>query len=140
MDLNSEAGSKADYEALMEQAAKQIEAVRDMSAQLAEVRGEAEAADGKVRVTVRQGGSVDAIELDPRAMKLQSHELSEAIVEASHAATEDVNAKLKDLLETALPGAGESIVSMTDPEAIEKEQAVSEERVNSIIESLRRGM
>lgn len=128
------------YEELMAAAAERIDAVRNMSGQLADLRGVGEAADGKVKVSVMPGGNLENVELDPRAMKLQSHELSEAIVEAAHAASIDASQKSSELMESVLPGAGSAIVDMTDPEAVASGQAASEDTVSSIIDSLRRGI
>lgn len=128
------------YEELMAAAAGRIEAVRDLSGQLGDLRGEGAAADGKVKVTVLPGGTLENVELEPRAMKLQSHELAEAIVEAARAATIDATRKSSELMESVLPGAGSAMVDMADPDAIASGRAASEETVNSIIDSLRRGM
>jgi len=131
--------SSGDYEALMASAAEKIEAVRNMSGQLAELRGIGEAADGKVKVTVLPGGALERVDLEPRAMKLPSHELGEAIVEAARAASVDVTHKSSELMESVLPGVGSSFVDMTDPDAVASGKAASEETINSIIDSLRRG-
>jgi DNA-binding protein YbaB len=131
--------STEEYDSIMREAADRLERVREMGAQMAELRGEGEAADGKVRVLVQQGGRLETLELDPRAMRMASEDLAAAIVEAVAAATEDATAKASELMESVLPGAGASIVGMTDPDSLADAKATSEEAVNSIIDSLRRG-
>lgn len=130
----------AEYEALMREAANKIESVKQIGVKLAAVRGTGEAADGKVKVTVHQGGRLEAVDLDPRAMRMASEDLGAAIVEAVAAATEDVTAKAAELMESVLPGAGAGIVGLADPEALAQERENSEARVDAIIQSLRDGM
>jgi DNA-binding protein YbaB len=56
------------------------------------VLGTAEAADGLVKV-IAETGKLSKIELNPRAMRLPSEDLAEAIVEAANAALADLAAK-----------------------------------------------
>jgi DNA-binding protein YbaB len=51
-----------------------------------EIRGQGEAADGLVRATVAPGSRVEAIQLDPRVMRMSSEALAEEIARAVNAA------------------------------------------------------
>ncbi|REF37488.1 YbaB/EbfC family nucleoid-associated protein [Thermasporomyces composti] len=128
-----------DHERLLKEAADRLERIQAMGTQLTEVRGEAETADGKVRAVVRPGGALESLTLDPRAMRMASEDLAAAIVEAVAAATEDVTAKVAEAMESVLPGVGASIAELADPAALAEAQSRSEQQINSIVESLRRG-
>ncbi len=62
----------------------------------------AEAADGLVRLTVDGTGDLVELALDPRAMRLSSADLAEAIQEAFRVARADVQAVIQEEL-TAVP-------------------------------------
>jgi DNA-binding protein YbaB len=128
-----------EHESLLREAADRLERLQEMGAQLSEVRGEAESADGKVRVVVRQGGMLESLVLDPRVMRMASEDLAAAIVEAVAAATEDAVAKAAELMESVLPGVGASIAGLTDPAALGEARSRTEQQISSIVESLRRG-
>ncbi|MFB9475206.1 YbaB/EbfC family nucleoid-associated protein [Nonomuraea salmonea] len=61
----------------------------DVMGLVGDVSGEAASPDGKVRVRVTASGQLTGLRIDPRAMRLGSQELAEAILEASRRATED---------------------------------------------------
>jgi DNA-binding protein YbaB len=58
----------------------------DVGARWAEARGTGEAAGGQVRVTVDGTGDVVELSIEPRAMRLGSQDLADAIREAFRAA------------------------------------------------------
>ncbi|WP_246365650.1 YbaB/EbfC family nucleoid-associated protein [Nonomuraea rhodomycinica] len=70
-----------------------------MQEQLAELRGQGEAANGNVRVEVAPGGALLGVKIDPRAMRLDSEELSEAIMDAFTRAAEDAARRMSDIVE-----------------------------------------
>ncbi|MEV0592664.1 YbaB/EbfC family nucleoid-associated protein [Nonomuraea cavernae] len=80
----------------------------DVMGQVGEVRGQATAADDKIRVQVSSSGELTSLRIDPRAMKLGSEELAEAILDAARRATEDAARRLMDVtrpyLDDDLPG------------------------------------
>lgn len=85
--------------------------LEDVRNALREVRGEGEAADGLVRVVVGPSGTLEDLELDPRAMRLASEELRDAIVEAAQAATADAQAKVTELMSDFAGASGESLAA-----------------------------
>lgn len=129
-----------DLDAIMRQAADKIERLQEMGGQLAAVRGTGEAADGLVQVTVLPGGMIDSLDLDPRAMRMPSQDLSEAIVEAIKLAAADASAQAGGQMEEVLPGAGASLFDLADPESVAEGKANSQEAIDSIAQSLRNGL
>ncbi|WP_067175786.1 YbaB/EbfC family nucleoid-associated protein [Microtetraspora niveoalba] len=74
----------------------------EVGQRLAELRGRGEAADGHVRVEVGATGALADLYIDPRAMRLGSAALAEAIMEAvgraTTAATETADELMASLL------------------------------------------
>jgi hypothetical protein len=60
-----------------------------------------------VRVVVGPSGALEDLELDPRVMRLPSEELRDAIMEAAHAATDDAQAKVTELMSDFAGASGE---------------------------------
>src|SRR5690606_5187954 len=93
-------------------------AVRDL-------RGVGESSDGRVRAEVLPGGAVHDLKIDPRALRTSSDDLSEAVMEAIKAATQDATEQLGATLDAILPGAGAGIAgiatdqSATDPDEMQ---------------------
>jgi DNA-binding protein YbaB len=56
------------------------------------VRGEGQAADGMVKVTV-EGGRISKVDLNPRAMRLASEDLGKAFASAANAALAEFTSK-----------------------------------------------
>ncbi|WP_240489861.1 YbaB/EbfC family nucleoid-associated protein [Actinomadura atramentaria] len=75
-----------------------------------DVEGTGEAADGRVKVTAVAGGRLKSVELDPRAMRMASQELGEALVTAANAALDDLRSRAAgaaadEIVDTAALGA-----------------------------------
>ena len=81
----------------MAQAAEQLKQLSGLQEKMSELRGEAFAADDRIRVEVGPSGNLLALEIDPRAMRLGSEALAEQILEASKAATVQMSEKLAEL-------------------------------------------
>jgi DNA-binding protein YbaB len=58
-----------------------------------DTRGEGADSDGTVRVEVAAGGRIERVTVDPRAMRLGSHEVAERVITAVNAALDDLDAK-----------------------------------------------
>ncbi|WP_433443996.1 YbaB/EbfC family nucleoid-associated protein [Nonomuraea sp. CA-141351] len=72
----------------------------EVSRLLDETRGRGESAGGQVAVELKATGSLAALHIDPRAMRLGSQALAEAIVAAFRLAEEDVAAQSYDVART----------------------------------------
>ncbi|MFC4584696.1 YbaB/EbfC family nucleoid-associated protein [Sphaerisporangium corydalis] len=77
------------------------EAVRRLSGlvgELADLKGEGESAGGLIGAVVDGGGRIQEVTLDPRAMRMDSRTLAEAVTEAVRAAQEDAARASQELL------------------------------------------
>jgi DNA-binding protein YbaB len=75
-------------ERLLEEAERTIERSKELEEQLSSLEAEASAAEGRVSVVVGSGGRLKSLTIDPRAMRLGSEELAEAILIAVNGAQE----------------------------------------------------
>ncbi|GAA0366894.1 YbaB/EbfC family nucleoid-associated protein [Actinoallomurus spadix] len=80
---------------------EQIERLDRARAEISSVTGSATAADGQVEVEVSAGGVLTALTIDPRAMRLGSEALAEAILEAVGKAVEEVGDRLNEIVGSA---------------------------------------
>lgn len=67
---------------------------------LEETRGRGESAGGQVAVELSPTGSLAALRIDPRALRLGSQALAEAVIEAYRRAEEDVAGRSFDVART----------------------------------------
>lgn len=93
------------FEAQIQQAMRQVRQRLDAFEQhrtaLAETVGEGSSEDGLVTARVGAGGEVRDLEINPRAMRLDSHSLRDGILAAIRAATNDYAESIREA--TALP-------------------------------------
>jgi DNA-binding protein YbaB len=71
--------------------------LRDYQEGAASITGLGQAAEGRVRATVAPGGVVRCLDIDPRAMRLGSQMLAEALLEAIRLGTQDADQQLAEL-------------------------------------------
>ncbi|MFF5208741.1 YbaB/EbfC family nucleoid-associated protein [Streptosporangium sp. NPDC000396] len=83
---------------LLENFGKLAHQYEKMVDELVEATGQGEAADGLVRVEVGPEGSLISVKIDPRAMRLGSEGLEEAIMEAASKALSNATALLNDVM------------------------------------------
>ncbi|MBE1591722.1 YbaB/EbfC family nucleoid-associated protein [Nonomuraea angiospora] len=79
--------------------------VEELRSEIDVVVGRGEAADGQVRVTAGASGRLMDVVLAPRAMRLDSQKLAEAVLRAAQEAQDDVAAKVDAVMTDALGGA-----------------------------------
>ena len=84
---------------LLSRVSEQVEQLEKTREEFTEMRGEGEAAEGMVKVSVRPGGAIDTININPRAMRLGSEALAEAITEAAHAAEKNVTERMTEIMQ-----------------------------------------
>ncbi|WP_214414279.1 YbaB/EbfC family nucleoid-associated protein [Sphaerisporangium fuscum] len=83
------------------------EAVRRMTGafdELRQIKGEGTAADGLIRAVVDGSGKIEQVEIGPRAMRLDSQTIAEAVTEAVREAQEDARRQNEQLLLAATEG------------------------------------
>lgn len=86
--------------------------LHDVRRQMTELKGKGRAADERVEVEVDQSGALAGLKIDPRAMRLGSQELAEAILTAAQQGVRDVNAQAEKLMQpliTEFMGTGRRI-------------------------------
>ncbi|MDH2425065.1 YbaB/EbfC family nucleoid-associated protein [Sphaerisporangium sp. TRM90804] len=90
---------------VLESLAAQRAEFEQVGRRLSETLGRGEAEDGRVAVEVRPNGSLAGLRIDPRAMRLGSDALAEAILRAAVDAEADAAAKAEAAMLTLLGGA-----------------------------------
>ncbi|MEU7856573.1 YbaB/EbfC family nucleoid-associated protein [Nonomuraea sp. NPDC049141] len=75
------------------QLAAQTAQLEEVGRRLESARGRGVAADGQVTVEVLPSGGLASVRIAPRAMRLGSEALSDALMEAARQAEEDVSAQ-----------------------------------------------
>jgi DNA-binding protein YbaB len=76
----------------------QVGRVEEIRKDFGELRGHGEAAEGMVKVEVRPGGALSSVEINPRAMRLGSEALGEAILAAAQIAEQDVTGRMSEVM------------------------------------------
>lgn len=94
-------------EKLATEMAERSRTIEAMSQQLNEIEVTVEEADGVVRVVAGEGGHVSRVELDPRAMRLSSEELAEALTRACQRAVQEYENHVMELMSPVIGGGGE---------------------------------
>jgi DNA-binding protein YbaB len=95
---------RASLEELMDDYSRQVERLQEMRRDLDKVSATATRPDGLVTVVVGPRGQVQDIRLDPRVYrKLDSGELSRAIMQLIGEATADVSAQMKKIMTPFMP-------------------------------------
>jgi len=89
------------YDRLLEDTRRSLEQMRapaqaQDAGQVTPATGTGAAADGQIEATVRSGGRLESLRMDPRALRMGSQALCEQIVLAVNAALDDLHAKAPD--------------------------------------------
>jgi DNA-binding protein YbaB len=83
---------------------RRLTGLKEITATLGTLEGVGQAADGRIRATVGGGAALSGLTLDPRVMRMDSASLSEAIVEAVRAASQDLEQQTERLMTEVLGG------------------------------------
>ncbi|MFI7134556.1 YbaB/EbfC family nucleoid-associated protein [Nonomuraea sp. NPDC050153] len=78
---------------------RELEELRDG---LNDLRGRGEAANGQVTAEVLPSGALSGLRIDPRAMRLGSDALAEAVLAAANAAAADLTARMAGMMTDGL--------------------------------------
>ncbi|MFI6740016.1 YbaB/EbfC family nucleoid-associated protein [Nonomuraea sp. NPDC050451] len=120
----------------------------DMLARVEELRseidvavGRGEAADGQVRVTAGASGRLMDVVLAPRAMRLDSQKLAEAVLRAAQEAQDDVAAKVDAVMAETLGGAlpGRELLDEQFGSVLEAFESSMDEQLRAIDDRTRDG-
>jgi len=96
----TESPFQAQLDAAMRQLKEQLDSFQSQRDAVAALVGEGTAADGLVTVRTGAGGALQDLELDPRAMRMASQDLRDAILEASRNAAASYQEALSDIVPT----------------------------------------
>ena len=92
-----------DLERITREGEEAMRALTEAIAEMDEVIGEGEAAEGALRVVMDSTGHVIDVTLDPRALRLGADALADAMREAFNAAQDDLHDQTDELVSDALP-------------------------------------
>ncbi|MDF2709533.1 MAG: hypothetical protein K0R62_5185 [Nonomuraea muscovyensis] len=102
--MTTQRSGDPEIDRMLAQLAQQTELLEEVGRSLEEARGRGVAADGQVQVEVLPSGGLAALRIAPRAMRLGSEELAEAIMEAARRAEEDVTGQAFAVTQRLLAG------------------------------------
>ncbi|MET7337329.1 YbaB/EbfC family nucleoid-associated protein [Nonomuraea sp. NPDC005650] len=108
--------------------------VEELRSEIDVVVGHGETADGLVRVTAGSSGRLMDVVLAPRAMRLDSHKLAEAMLLAAQQAQDDVAAKVDAVMAESLGGAlpGKELIDEEFGSVLESFESSMDERLRAI--------
>ncbi|MEU6715421.1 YbaB/EbfC family nucleoid-associated protein [Nonomuraea purpurea] len=112
-----------DLERITARAEEMLARVEELRSEIDVVVGRGEAADGQVRVTAGASGRLQDVVLAPRAMRLDSQKLAEAVLRAAQEAQDDVARRVEAVM------AGTLGASLPD-------QQLLDDRFGNVLESL----
>lgn len=93
-----------------------LAASQELGRRAAELAGEARSDDGLIRVVCRPGAPLHELSLDPRAMRMVSADLAEAIQAVAAAARADLDRRTAELTRELFPD-GTGALGVTDAES-----------------------
>ncbi|MFI6600272.1 YbaB/EbfC family nucleoid-associated protein [Nonomuraea sp. NPDC050536] len=96
---------------MISESERAIRCLREAATELNAIRGKGE--DGHVRATVDHTGRLVRVELDPRAMRQESHELADSVTHAVQLAQDDAAGKQRALVTDAL-GSDEALGTLQE--------------------------
>ncbi|WP_431927990.1 YbaB/EbfC family nucleoid-associated protein [Nonomuraea jabiensis] len=115
--------------------------VEELRSEIDVVVGRGEAADGQVRVTAGASGRLMDVVLAPRAMRLDSQKLAEAVLRAAQEAQDDVAAKVDAVMAETLGGAlpGRELLDEQFGSVLESFESSMDEQLRAIDDRTRDG-
>jgi DNA-binding protein YbaB len=90
----AELGFGGDIEGFLRNAEQSMAQAEKMKDQIAEVTGHAESEDGRIKAEFTSADGLSRLDLDPRALRMSSEELSEEIRRIVNAASKDFQTQL----------------------------------------------
>ena len=128
-----------DLERITARAEEMLARVDELRSEIDVAVGRGEAADGQVRVTAGASGRLMEVVLAPRAMRLDSQKLADAVLEAAQRAQDDVARKVDEVIAGTLGAAkpGEELLEDGFSSVLESFEASMEERLQAIEERRR---
>jgi DNA-binding protein YbaB len=105
-----------DVERLAAQADDALGRLSASTEEMAAMTATGEAADGLVRAAVDASGRIKRIALNPRAMRMDSESLAEALIEAIGSAQDDARNRVQEMVDELMAATG--LPAKVDTEAV----------------------
>jgi len=115
--------SNMDAADALQQSQQRMKALSTVREKMADLEGKGESADGRVRVTCTSQDPVAEIYIDPRAMRMGSQELAEAIREAARRARAHLNEQVEELTAQEFGDTVNPLGMLRDPERLKESLA-----------------
>jgi DNA-binding protein YbaB len=87
-----------EFDRILAQVGDQMQRLEQAREELSSLKGRATAADGQVEVEVLPSGALASLKINPRAMRLGSEALAEAILEAAGKAGKEAADRLNEIM------------------------------------------
>jgi DNA-binding protein YbaB len=98
--------SPAHMESSLRDMHRQVKQLSSLQEKLSDLVGKAESPDGRIRVECTVAQTPAKLDLDPRAMRMGSQELAEAITALIQEATQDLQRQVREELAGSFDGKG----------------------------------
>ncbi|MEO3789169.1 YbaB/EbfC family nucleoid-associated protein [Nonomuraea sp. B10E15] len=118
-----------DLERITARAEEMLARVEELRSEIDVAVGHGAAADGQVRVTVGASGRLTEVELAPRAMRMDSRRLAEAMLRAAQEAQDDVARKVEAVMAGTL---GSDLPDEHFNDLLESYEASMEEQLRAL--------
>ena len=92
-----------DLDRIARESEEALQSLTDVIAEIGEVTGVGEGADGLIQVTLDSSGRAVEVEVNPRLMRLSSEDIAEGMLDAFNAAQDDLQAATQRMVSEALP-------------------------------------
>jgi DNA-binding protein YbaB len=87
-----------EFDRILAQVGEQMQRFEQAREELSSLKGSGTAADGMVEVEVLPSGAISSLKINPRAMRLGSEALAEAILEAAGKAAKEAADRLNEIM------------------------------------------
>jgi DNA-binding protein YbaB len=108
-----------DFEAMLKASERQAAQAEEFARKAAELVGNAESPDGRVRVQWQDDKGLAGLEIDPRAMRLPAEDLAGLITETAQRAKRDLRAQADELTAELFGPGGDPMSLMADPAQVQ---------------------
>jgi DNA-binding protein YbaB len=87
-----------DVDKLLNGAQERISRVQEMQERLADLAGQAEAAEGRIKATYTMAGGLTGLEIDPRALRMGSKDLADTVRSTVQEAAQDLQRQIAEAM------------------------------------------
>jgi DNA-binding protein YbaB len=109
-----------DIERLIRISEEQSSKIQEMQERSADLKGQAESKDRRIKVTCTVSGGVTDIKIDPRAMRMPADLFAETLKTLIHEANADLQRQLSDLMAETYGAEANPMALMQNQEALQQ--------------------